>query len=297
MRILVAGGTGFIGTALVKRLQKSGHTAVILNRSGGDSPTSAESFRWSDQEMPPPTEAWDGIEAVVNLSGEPANGRWTENKKRRLVGSRVGTTTRLIEGMSGLESPPRMLLAASSIGYYGDRGDETLTEDATAGHDFVASIWRDAEVAAMAAERLGVKVARTRFGIVMGHGPAWTRLKLAANLGASGPVGGGRQWWSWVHLDDVTGFIIHALENGLGGAFNVTAPDARRQRDFARTLARAMHRPIQIPAPGFAVKAILGGFAVELLASRHVIPAATIASGYEFESPDLEPALKGLLAE
>jgi uncharacterized protein (TIGR01777 family) len=198
--------------------------------------------------------------------------------------------------MGTLADRPRALLVASSIGYYGDRGNETLTEDATAGHDFVASIWRSAEAAAMAGARIGCKVLRTRFGIILGHGPAWTRLKVAANLGASGSLAGGRQWWSWVHLDDVTRFIVKALEDGDEGVYNLTAPDARRQRDFARTWARARRRPIQLPAPGFAVKAILGGFAIELLASRHVVPAATRASGFEFACPNLDQALKALIA-
>jgi NAD dependent epimerase/dehydratase family enzyme len=121
-------------------------------------------------------------------------------------------------------------------------------------------------------------------------------LKLAANLGASGPIAGGRQWWSWVHIDDVAGCLVHLLEGEHTGAFNIASPDARRQRDFARTLARVMHRPLQIPAPGFAVRAILGGFAVELIASRHVIPAATLAAGYEFAQPDLQPALESLIS-
>jgi uncharacterized protein (TIGR01777 family) len=297
VKVLITGGTGFIGNALVKGLQDHGHLPVILTRPGGRPPTSAASFEWDTTGGPPPEEAWDGIDAVINLAGEPANGRWTEAKKRRLRESRVGTTNRLVEGISGLSSPPRVMVSMSTSGYYGDRGDETLTEDAAAGEGFIPAIIRDWEVAAMAAEQLGVKVARTRGGIVLGRdGPAWRRLLLVANLGILGPVGGGKQWWSWIHLNDVTRFMLHALENQLSGAFNLAAPDARRQKDWARTLARVLHRPGFFPAPALAVRAVLGGFSGELLESRHMIPAAVLASGFEFSQPDLEPALKDLIA-
>ncbi|CAN5317727.1 hypothetical protein BH18ACT5_BH18ACT5_18100 [soil metagenome] len=298
MKVLITGGTGFIGSALVGRLQQEGHATFILTRPGGKSPTSAASFEWDYQTGPPPAEVWDGVDGVVNLAGEPAQGRWTEAKKARIKQSRVGTTNALIEGMSKLTTRPEVMISASSIGYYGDRGDEILSEEANAGTDFVASVWREAEGAAKAAERIGVNVALTRFGIVLApDGPAIARLKLVGSLGLLGPIGGGRQWWAWVHRDDVVGFIIHALTNRLVGAFNVVAPDGRRQRDWAATMARVMHRPGFIPAPGFAVRAIIGGFATELLASRHVIPEATQASGYEFTFPDLQPALENVLAE
>ena len=297
MKILVTGGTGFIGSALVKHLQDHGHVPLILSRPGGHRPTSAASLEWDPRNGPPPREAWAGVEAVVNLAGERANGRWTEAKKRRLRDSRVGLTNRLVEGMSETESPPRVMVSMSTSGYYGDRGDETLTEDAVAGEGFIPAIIRDWEVAAMGAERLGVRVARTRGGIVLGRqGPAWKRLLLVANLGILGPVAGGRQWWSWIHIDDVVRFMLHALENELHGAFNLSAPDARRQRDWAKTLARVLHRPGFFPAPAFAVRAVLGGFSGELLESRHMIPAAVHASGFEFAHPDLEPALRDLIA-
>ncbi|MGH8957985.1 MAG: TIGR01777 family oxidoreductase, partial [Acidimicrobiia bacterium] len=273
-----------------------GHSPVILSRPGGRQPTSAASQEWDTKSGPPPEEAWDGVDAVINLAGEPANGRWTEAKKRRLRESRVGTTNRLVEGMSEASSRPRVMVSMSTSGYYGDRGDETLSEDAVAGEGFIPTIIREWEVAAMGAEQLGVKVARTRGGIVVGReGPAWKRLLLVANLGILGPIGGGNQWWSWIHLDDVTRFMVHALENDLSGAFNLSAPDARRQKDWAKTLARVLHRPGSFPAPAFAVRAVLGGFAEELLESRHMIPAAVHASGFEFSHPDLEPALKNLV--
>ena len=297
MNVLVTGGTGFIGSALVKRLQAEGHVTSILSRPGGARPTSAASFEWDPQAGPPPAEAWEGVEAVVNLAGERADGRWTEAKKRRIRDSRVVTTNHLVEGMAQLPTPPSVLVSQSTSGYYGDRGDETLTEEAVVGEGFIPSVIREWEVAAMAAERLGVRVARTRTGIVVGEGPAMKRLILVTKAGILGPVGGGRQWWSWVHLDDVTGFMIHLLTGGGEGAFNLVSPDARRQRDWAKTMTGVFHRPGVFPAPAFAVRAVLGGFAGELLDSRHMIPAATLATGYEFAYPDLEPALKQLAAE
>jgi uncharacterized protein (TIGR01777 family) len=296
VRILVTGGTGFIGSPLVEALLEAGHQPRLLIRPQSEAPGDVESVAWDWRMGPPPVEAWDGVEAIVNLAGEPAFGRWTASKRERIKQSRVGTTQQLVSGMEALEQRPAHLISMSTIGYYGDRGDETLTEDATAGHDFVAAVIREWEAAALAAEQVGLVVARTRGGIVLGKdGGALPPLRLLGNFGLLGPVGSGRQWWSWVHRNDVIGFILFALENRLGGAFNLAAPDARRQRDWAVTMARVMRRPGFFPAPAFGVRLVVGGFATELLSSRHVIPAATQASGYEFEFPDLEPALRDLL--
>jgi uncharacterized protein (TIGR01777 family) len=296
VKVLVTGGTGFIGTAVVQRLLGEGHEPIVLSRPGGRHPPAGVGIEWDTKSGPPPRKAWEGVEALINLAGERPNGRWTAAKKRRLRESRVGTTNRLVEGMAVLSSPPRVMISMSTSGYYGDRGDERLTEEAPAGEGFVPSMIRDWEAAAMEAEQLGVKVARTRGSIVIGRsGPGWKRLKLVANLGVLGPVAGGRQWWSWIHIDDVTRFMLHALHHQLSGAFNLAAPDARRQRDWAQTLARVVHRPGFFPAPAFAVKAVLGGFSAELLESRHMIPAAVLNSGYVFSHPDLEPALRDLV--
>lgn len=298
MKILLTGGTGFLGSAVVEGLGKHGHVPVLLVRPQSKAPSDVDSIPWDSNVGPPPAGAWKGVEAVINLAGEPVQGRWTRAKKDRIKASRVNTTTQLVAGMAALKDKPAQLVSVSAIGYYGDRGDETLTEEATAGHDFLSAVCREWEAAAMSAEQVGVAVARTRLGIVLGKdGGALPPLRRLGQVGLLGPIGGGRQWWSWVHLYDVVGFLLHAVENQLSGPYNVVAPDARRQRDWAATMARVMHRPGFIPAPGFAVRAIIGGFATELLASRHVIPEATQASGYEFTFPDLQPALEDVLAE
>ncbi|MCA1736906.1 MAG: TIGR01777 family oxidoreductase [Actinobacteria bacterium] len=298
MKVLLTGGTGFVGTALVEALREHGHTPTLLTRPRSKPPTNAASIPWDIEVGPPPAAAWEETDAVINLAGEPLFGRWTAAKKDRIKQSRVGTTSHLVAGMAALERKPSQLISVSAIGYYGDRGDETLTEDATAGHDFLAAVCREWEAAAMSAEPLGVTVARTRFGIVLGKdGGALDPLNRLGKLGLLGPIGGGKQWWSWVHIADVVGFMIHALENQLSGPFNLVAPDGRRQRDWVATAARVLHRPGFLPAPAFAVRAAVGGFAAELLSSRHVIPAATQASGFEFAFPDLEPALQNAFAD
>jgi len=187
-------------------------------------------------------------------------------------------------------------VSASAIGYYGDRGDEELTEDSGPGNDFLADVSKEWEAEAVNAEAAGVTVIRLRTGIVLGHGGgALAEMLLPAKLGAGGPLGSGRQWWSWIHLQDVVGIIEHALGLQDSQALNNTAPEPVRQNAFAKALGRVLHRPAFAPAPAFMLKLVLGGFANELLSSKRVLPAATLASGYEYRFPELEGALRDIL--
>jgi uncharacterized protein len=281
-RVLVTGASGFVGSALRERLHARGDETEGVSLRDAGAPTPAQ------------VEAAD---AIVNLAGESVDGRWTAAKRDAILTSRVDGTRRLVDAVAAASARPRVLVSASAIGWYGDRGDETLDEDSPGGAGFiydVASAW---EAEATRAADLGVRVVVVRFGLILGRqGGALPRLVRPTRLLAGGPLGSGRQWWAWVHLDDVTGILLHALDDGaVGGVLNATAPDPRRQREFARALGAALHRPAVTPAPAVALRLLLGGFASELLSSRRVVPKRTGASGYAFAHPRLEGALADLV--
>jgi len=300
MRTLITGATGFIGSALSHRLQQHGHEVWALSR-GGDSATSrnpaiSRGFAWEPMGGPAPAEAFEGVEAVVHLAGESVVGRWSADKREAIEQSRVVGTANLVAAIAELSQRPRVLASASAIGYYGDRGEDVLTEESSGGDDFLAQVSQGWEAAARDAEGLGVTVVRFRTGIVLGPGGgALKEMLLPAKLGLGGPLGSGRQWWSWIHLDDAVGIIEHALALNFSTALNSTAPVPVRQIDFAKALGRVLHRPAIAPMPAFALKLVVGGFAVELLSSKRVLPEATRASGYEFRFPELGPALDDII--
>lgn len=300
MRVLITGATGFIGRLLCARLAERGHELVVLSRN----PDAARSrlhgvvaaYPWHATEGPPPGEAVAGLDAVVHLAGTSVVGRWTESHRRSIHDSRVDGTRNLVAALAMAPTPPKVMVSASAIGYYGDRGDAVLDEEAEPGDDFLARVCKGWEAEARAAESLGTHVVRLRFGIVLGDtGGALDTMLLPARLGLGGPLGSGRQWWSWVHVDDVLGLIEHGLEQDVSVALNATAPSPIRQREFARTLGRVLRRPAFLPAPAFALKLVLGGFAAELLGSKRVLPESTLATGYAFRFPELREALEDLL--
>jgi uncharacterized protein len=302
VNVLVTGATGFIGTALVRRLAAAGHTVTALSRSperhAGKLPELAAVHAWQLLEGPPRPEVFEGVDAVVHLAGEPVDGRWTERKKRAIRETRELGTRNLVTGLLAAPTPPPVLVSMSAIGIYGQRGDEEVTEDTPPGSDFLAGVVRAWEAEAERATTGGVRVVVLRTGLVFGRGGgSFERLLRPARLGVGGPLGGGRQWWSWVHLDDVAGAFVHALEHDdVRGPLNVTAPNPQRQRDVAKALGRALHRPAFLPAPAFALRLVLGEFSGEVLGSNRVLPRRTEASGYRFEHPDLDEALRDLLA-
>lgn len=300
MRVLVTGATGFIGSHLCRRLADDGHEVMALSRDARGARERLDCLRqawnWSPIAEPAPREALEQADAVVHLAGERVAGRWTESKKRAIHDSRVLGTRNLVAGIAACRRPPRSLVSGSAIGYYGDRGDERLPEDAAPGDDFLARVCREWEAAARGAESHGVHVVRVRTAIVLGaDGGALEPMLLPAKLGISGPLGSGRQWWAWVHLDDEVGILAHALTLERSLAINATAPEPVRQKEFARTLGRVLRRPALIPTPAFVLRLVLGGFAGELLFSRRTAPEATCDSGYRFRYPELEPALRAIL--
>ncbi|HLS89939.1 MAG TPA: TIGR01777 family oxidoreductase [Limnochordia bacterium] len=305
MKVLITGATGFVGRRLTQYLTGRGHAVSVLSRRPDSAlealPGIERAWGW-DARAAAPAEAFHGVDAVVHLAGESVAGRCTARKREEIQRSRVEGTRALVEGMSkgiakrrGADAKPRVLISASAIGYYGDRGDEELTEEAAPGDDFLARVCRAWEREADAAGRLGVRVVRLRIGIVLGPGGAAKPLLALGRLGLGGPLGSGRQWWSWIHIEDLLRLVEHVIASEIEGAVNAVAPEAVRQREFARRLGRALARPAVTPAPAFLLRVVLGAFASELLSSRRVIPRRALESGFEFRYGNLDDALAQLV--
>ena len=277
--IAITGASGFVGKHLHTALAAAGHDIRPLSVRNGITPADVS-----------------GADAVIHLAGETVTGRWTAAKRARILDSRRDGTRAVVDAIAGADVRPGVLLSASAVGFYGDRGDTVLTEDAPAGDGFLSEVCRAWEAEAARAGEHGVRSASLRFGVIFARdAEAFRRLAQPARLGLGGPMGSGRQWWPWVHIDDIVGVTLAALaDDRYTGPVNVTAPTPERQRDLARTLGRVLHRPAILPAPAFALKLVLGGFAAELLGSRRAVPARALTLGYQFVHPLLEPALEDL---
>lgn len=291
MHVVVTGGTGFIGSALCDSLLRDGHQVTVPSRNPAKHAGSMPGVHLV--ELDRALANWPACDAVVNLAGETVNGRWTPAKKRKIYESRVKGTRKLMEAMTGAAQPPAVLVSASAVGYYGDRGDERLTEESGPGQHFLSRVCIDWERAANQAEAAGIRVAIVRLAVVLGRdGGALPVMLIPFKLGLGGPMAGGRQWFPWVHRQDVVGVLRFALENEVNGALLASAPEPVRQADFAKSLGRAINRPAILPAPAFGLKLLLGEFACELLDSRRAIPERTMALGYQFQHADLDEALR-----
>jgi uncharacterized protein len=297
MRALVTGATGFIGKSLLSRLSEP----VVLTRHPerfDQAQPGIQVHRWDPMQGPPPEAAWRGVEVVFHLAGEPvAEGRWTAKKKMRIRDSRRVGTANLVRGLAALEEPPRVLVSASAVGYYGDRGDELLPETAAPGNDFLAEVCRLWESAAGEARRFGLRVVNPRTGIVLGcGGGALAKMLPPFKFGLGGRLGSGRQWMPWIHLDDLVGLLLHAAQHDeIDGPMNAAAPHPVTNRQFTAALASVLHRPAFLPAPGAMLKLVVGEFAEVLLASQRVEPQVALRSGYQFSYPELQPALTQIL--
>jgi uncharacterized protein len=294
-KILVTGSSGPIGAALVPLLSSRGYQVTRLVRGG----TGGEREILWDPAQPLPPEAVSGFEAVIHLAGESIVGRWTSAKKRRILESRRQGTHNLAGALARTPERPRVFISASAIGYYGDRGEEILREGSPSGQGFAADICRQWEDATQAAADAGVRTAQIRLGVVLSAtGGALPKMLPAFRLGAGGRMGSGRQWWSWIEVQDVAGAILHILSNdSLQGPVNLVAPNPVTNAEFTKTLASVLKRPAIFPMPGFAVRLVFGQMGVELfLAGQRVIPAKLLASGYRFQEPQLREALERIMA-
>jgi uncharacterized protein len=302
MKILVTGSTGLVGTALAHKLAGAGHTVCRLVRP--ESAVREGTPGGFDVAWNPATGelggAGVGADAVVNLSGASiAAGRWSAERKALLRSSRLDTTRALVAAFAKMNARPSVLVSASAIGIYGNRGDEVVTEESQAGSDFLATLAKGWEAEAVRAEALGIRVVLARFGIILArHGGALAKMMLPFKLGAGGKIGSGRQWMSWITLEDTVEILRLALENAaVRGVVNVVAPNAAPNSEFTTELAKAMHRPAFFPAPAFAVRLALGEMAdALLLSSQRVAPQKLQQLGYRFLHPDLPTALSAVLS-
>jgi uncharacterized protein (TIGR01777 family) len=300
LRVFITGGTGFIGSHLVGVLAARGDECVVLSRSGQD--------QWDNpavrvvQGDPVLAGRWQTevaqADVIVNLAGakivDPPH-RWTETRKSFLRRSRIDTTQNLVAAMKQAATPPTALLSSSAIGFYGVRGDAIVDESAPPGDDFLAALAQDWEAAALEAQDVAT-VTLLRTGLVLGRGGGVLDALLPLfRLGLGGPWGSGDQWWSWIHLQDHIGLILYALEHGLSGPINLTAPNPVSVAEFAGALGKALHRPAFVPAPAFALKLMLGEAADALLELQRAIPTRALEAGFEFQFPILGEALQDLL--
>ena len=298
MNIVMTGASGLVGTALVKKLVSEGHTISRLQRPGSKK-QDVGANGVADMPWTPGAEISSMADAVINLAGAPiAEGRWTPERKALLRSSRVDTTRGLVNAIAKMEKRPRVMISASAVGYYGDRGDELLTENSGPGRGFLADLAKEWEAEVIKAEALGVRVVRARFGVILAkQGGALPQMMKPFKVGLGGKLGSGRQWMSWVTLEDVVAILRRALmDEGMSGAMNVVGPAPVTNAEFTKTLGKAMQRPAIFAAPAFVLRLAMGEMADgALLASERALPKRLEDQGYRFRHPDLPMALAAVL--
>jgi uncharacterized protein (TIGR01777 family) len=293
-RVLVTGASGLLGRALVSSLQARGFEVSRLVREKAQN---SDQIHW-DPARPLSPKAISGFDAVIHLAGESVVGRWSNAKKTKIRDTRVGGSRTLTHALATAPKRPRVLIAASAIGYYGDRADEVLNEKSASGAGFLADVCREWEAASQPAVDAGIRTVQIRTGIVLSsEGGALQKMLTPFRMGIGGRVGSGRQWMSWIHIQDWVGSVHHILKNDLlQGAVNLVSPKPVQNEEFTETLASVLSRPAIFPVPAFAIKALFGQMGEEvLLASQRVEPARLVTSGYPFQCSDLRKALEALL--
>jgi uncharacterized protein (TIGR01777 family) len=294
MRIFVSGASGLIGAALLPALKARGCTVVRLVRGGA---SGSDQISWNPAQPLSP-DSVSGFDAVIHLAGESIVGRWTDAKKQRILESRKQGTAHLAEAVAKAVQRPQVFISASAVGYYGDRGEEILREESASGSGFLAEVCRQWEAAVQPVAAAGIRAVQMRLGVVMSaEGGALQKMLLPFRLGLGGRLGDGRQWWSWVSVDDVAGAILHVMDHEeLQGPVNTVSPNPVTNVEFTKTLAAVLKRPAIFPMPGFVVRLVFGEMGDELfLASQRVEPTRLSASGYQFKHPELKRALEDIL--
>lgn len=303
MKIILTGGSGFIGSRLVEKLASGGHEVIVLTRDPASFKmakySTIKAKQWDGKTPGTWVSDVDGADAVMNFAGESIGGkRWTSKQKEKILNSRIDATRALVDAMKQAKKKPAVLVNASAVGYYGPIEDAEVTEEHPPGNDFLAHVCKRWEQEARAAEQLGVRVVLLRQGVVIDKGGgALEKMALPFKMFVGGPVGSGRQWFPWIHRDDAANIAIFAAENStLAGPVNVVAPDIMRMKQFSKALGRAMHRPSLTPVPGFVLKVALGEMSEMLLTGQRVVPARLSAAGYSFLFPQLDRALREIFS-
>jgi uncharacterized protein (TIGR01777 family) len=295
MKITVTGASGLIGSKLVERLRARGDEVTTLSRN----PSSPGAVAWQPEDEPAPAAALAGRDAVVHLAGEEVAQRWTDDAKRRIRSSRELGTRNLVAGIEAAEPRPRVLVASSAVGYYGPHGDERLDEQTPPGSDFLAEVCVIWEREARRAGELGLRVVNVRTGVALAPGGgALAKMLPFFKLGVGGPVAGGNQYLPWIHVDDVVGIYLAALDGeDWAGPVNASAPDPVTNQAFSKALGRALHRPAFAPVPGLAVRALYGEMAEIVTSGQRVVPQRALELGYAFGHTDLDAALRSALSD
>jgi len=302
MKILITGGTGFVGTQLTSRLIQDGNEVTILTRSpkGAKAPSPGISYLHGDPAQKGPwQQSIKDHDVIINLAGASIFERWTKEHKRAIRESRVNTTRNIVEGIDPASGKKITLFSTSAVGYYGFHGDEKLTEEAPPGNDFLARLAVEWEGEALKAQEKGARIVITRFGIVLGEkGGALGQMIPLFKKFIGGPIGSGRQWFSWVHIKDLAEAFVFLMKHPeISGPVNLCSPNPVRNKDLAKALGKVLHRPSFMPAPGFMIKLVLGEFGSVILEGQRVIPRRLLDSGFAFQYPDIDKALQSLMGE
>ncbi|BAY10438.1 thylakoid membrane protein ThyD [Calothrix sp. NIES-2098] len=305
MKVAIAGATGFVGSRLVERLHQEGNSILVLTRNTAFAQKAFPAQAFPNVEIvtyqPTASGSWQdaiaGCDAVVNLAGEPiAEERWTAEHKQKILNSRKLGTQKIVEAIVRANPKPKVLVNASAIGYYGTSETATFDETSQSGNDFLAEVCQAWEAEANKVKDAGVRLVILRLGIVLGMGGALGKMITPFKLFAGGPIGSGRQWFSWIHLDDLVNLILQALNNpAMAGVYNATAPNPVRMADLSQTMGEVMHRPSWLPVPGFALEALLGDGAKVVLEGQQVLPKRTVEVGFEYQYSNLQAALTQIL--
>ncbi len=305
MKVAIAGATGFVGSRLVERLTKENNNVVVLTRNATHAQRVFPKSSFPNVEVVSATlttsgewqNAISGCDAVVNLSGEPiAEGRWSPARKQEILNSRKLGTAKIVEAITNANHKPNVLVNASAIGFYGTNETASFNETSSPGNDFLASVCQAWESEAQLVKNAGVRLVILRLGIVLGNGGALGKMITPFKLFAGGPLGSGKQWFSWIHLDDVVNLIIQALTKPeMEGVYNATAPNPVRMSQLCETMGKVMGRPSWLPVPSFALEALLGDGAIVVLEGQQVMPKRTLSSGFNYQYPNLEQALVEIL--